>query len=68
VWASIAGLKSEGITALLVEQNVAQALALADRAYVIESGRIVKQGAASLLARDPGLREAYMGIKSEGKS
>ncbi len=68
VWAIIAGFKSEGTTTLLVEQNVARALALADRAYVIESGRIVKQGAASLLARDPGLREAYMGIKSEGRS
>jgi branched-chain amino acid transport system ATP-binding protein len=65
VWALIASLRAEGITALLVEQNVAKSLALADRAYVMEGGRIVKQGAASLLARDPGLREAYLGIRSQ---
>jgi ABC-type branched-subunit amino acid transport system ATPase component len=61
----LARLKAEGATILLVEQNVAEALALADRAYVLESGRVVKQGAASLLARDPGLREAYLGVRPE---
>jgi len=66
VFALIARLKAEGVTILLVEQNVAAALALADRAAVIESGRVVKQGAASLLARDPGLREAYLGLRREG--
>jgi branched-chain amino acid transport system ATP-binding protein len=65
VFALLARLKAEGTTMLLVEQNVAEALALADRAYVLESGRIVKQGAASLLARDPGLREAYLGLRRE---
>ncbi len=65
VFALIARLKAEGATILLVEQNVVEALALADRAYVIESGRIVKHGAASLLARDPGLREAYLGLSRE---
>lgn len=61
----LARLKREGATILLVEQNVAEALALADRAYVLESGRVVKEGAASLLARDPGLREAYLGVRPE---
>jgi branched-chain amino acid transport system ATP-binding protein len=61
----LARLKRDGATILLVEQNVAEALALADRAYVLESGRIVKEGAASLLARDPGLREAYLGVRPE---
>jgi branched-chain amino acid transport system ATP-binding protein len=61
----LARLKREGATILLVEQNVAEALALADRAYVLEGGRIVKEGAASLLARDPGLREAYLGVRPE---
>jgi branched-chain amino acid transport system ATP-binding protein len=65
VFALITRLKAEGATILLVEQNVAEALALADRAYVIESGRIVKQGAASLLARDAALREAYLGLRRE---
>ncbi len=65
VFALLARLKREGATILLVEQNVAEALALADRAYVLEGGRIVKQGAASHLARDPGLREAYLGLRPE---
>lgn len=65
VFALIARLKAAGATILLVEQNVAEALAVADRAYVIEGGRIVKEGAASLLARDPGLREAYLGLRRE---
>jgi branched-chain amino acid transport system ATP-binding protein len=66
VFALIARLKREGATILLVEQNVAEALALADRALVLESGRVVKAGAASLLASDPGLREAYLGLRREG--
>jgi branched-chain amino acid transport system ATP-binding protein len=65
VFALIARLKAEGATILLVEQNVAEALALADRAYVLESGRVVKAGAGSQLARDPDLREAYLGLRRE---
>lgn len=65
VFALIRRLREEGTTILLVEQNVSEALALADRAYVLESGRIVKSGAASLLARDPGLREAYLGLNRD---
>jgi branched-chain amino acid transport system ATP-binding protein len=65
VFALIARLKAEGATILVVEQNLAEALAVADRAYVVESGRVVKAGAASLLARDPGLREAYLGLRRE---
>jgi branched-chain amino acid transport system ATP-binding protein len=68
VFALIARLKAEGATILLVEQNVAEALALADRAYVLEGGRIVKEGAASLLACDQGLREAYLGLRREDSS
>ena len=67
VFALIRRLKAEGLTILLVEQNVSEALALADRAYVVESGRVVKAGAASLLARDPGLREAYLGLRREDR-
>ncbi len=65
VFALVAALKARGVTILLVEQNVIQALAVADRAYIIESGRIVREGAASLLARDPYLREAYLGLDPE---
>jgi branched-chain amino acid transport system ATP-binding protein len=58
-------IAARGVSILLVEQNVAEALAVADRAYVVEGGRVVKEGAASLLARDPGLREAYLGLRRE---
>ncbi len=65
VFALIAGLKTRGVTILLVEQNVFQALSIADRAYLIESGRIVREGAASLLARDRSFHEAYLGLEPE---
>ncbi len=50
------------LTILLVEQNVTEALEVASRAYVLERGRVVKEGAASDLANDPEVREAYMGV------
>jgi branched-chain amino acid transport system ATP-binding protein len=65
VFALIARMKAEGTTILLVEQNVAEALAVADRAYVLQSGRVVKSGAGPNLARDPELREVYLGLRRE---
>ncbi len=53
-----------GKTILLVEQNAFKALAVADRAYVLEQGRVVKQGRASEVAADPAVRAAYLGSKS----
>jgi len=58
----VSRLRDEGYTILLVEQNVRQALQIADRAYVLESGRIVKHGEAKELLEDPEVRRAYMGI------
>jgi branched-chain amino acid transport system ATP-binding protein len=51
----------QGTTLLLVEQNASRALALADRAYVMESGQITLQGAAHDLLHDPAVRAAYLG-------
>jgi branched-chain amino acid transport system ATP-binding protein len=51
-----------GVTVLLVEQNVFRTLTVADRAYVLESGRIVLEGKGSDLLADPHVREAYLGI------
>ncbi|MFN0301665.1 MAG: ABC transporter ATP-binding protein [Burkholderiales bacterium] len=59
---ALAQLNREGLTILLVEQNVAQTLKVASRAYVLESGRIVLQGAASALLDDPSVKRAYLGI------
>jgi branched-chain amino acid transport system ATP-binding protein len=50
------------LTVLLVEQNVADALEMANRAYVIERGRIVKTGTGATLIQDPEIQRAYMGL------
>lgn len=55
-------LKEEGRTILLVEQNANLALDIADRAYVLETGKIVKEGKASDLKSDPDVKAAYLGV------
>jgi branched-chain amino acid transport system ATP-binding protein len=54
-------IKSQGVTILLVEQNAAKALKIADRAYVLETGSITKEGSGSSLLKDPVVRAAYLG-------
>ncbi|HEY8414249.1 MAG TPA: ABC transporter ATP-binding protein, partial [Thermaerobacter sp.] len=51
----------DGVTILLVEQNAHQALQIADRAYVLETGRVVLSGPARELSDNPKVREAYLG-------
>lgn len=55
-------LHNEGITILLVEQNVRQTLAVADRAYVVENGRLALEGACRMLAESDHVRKAYLGL------
>ena len=55
-------INREGVTVLLVEQNVRQTLAMCDRAYVLENGRVVLQGTGKELSNDPHVKEAYLGI------
>jgi branched-chain amino acid transport system ATP-binding protein len=55
-------INREGVTVLLVEQNVRQTLALCDRAYVLENGRVVLQGTGKELLTDPHVKEAYLGL------
>jgi branched-chain amino acid transport system ATP-binding protein len=62
VFRIIRRLKDQGMTIILVEQNVAASLALADQAYVLETGRITLSGTGQTLLRDPRVREAYLGI------
>jgi len=61
VFAAIGGLSAEGVTILLVEQMAEQALALADRAYVLERGRIALEGPAATVRADPAVVDAYLG-------
>jgi branched-chain amino acid transport system ATP-binding protein len=62
VLSSIAGLRAKGIAALLVEQNMRAALKIADRAYVLRVGRIVRAGSATEIASAPDIQEAYLGV------
>jgi branched-chain amino acid transport system ATP-binding protein len=52
---------AQGVTILLVEQNASRALAIADRAYVMESGIITMNGEAKAMLSDPKVRAAYLG-------
>ena len=58
----LAAIQRDGVTVLLVEQDVQLALSGADRAYVLETGRIVHQGLAKVLIDDPAVQQAYWGL------
>ena len=57
----VRSINEEGISVLLVEQNATQALRAANRAYVLETGYVVKSGSGSELLDDPAVRAAYLG-------
>ena len=59
---TIRTLHDEGMTVVLVEQNVAASLKLANRAYVLENGRVALEGSGEELLADPRVREAYLGL------
>ncbi|RPI11044.1 MAG: ABC transporter ATP-binding protein [Zetaproteobacteria bacterium] len=67
IFDAIGRLKTAGLTILLVEQMAAQALALADRAYVLERGRIVLEGAAAEVRENPTVLQAYLGRTEHSK-
>ncbi len=58
----IQGLRHQGIAILLIEQNVRQTLEIADRAYVLENGRIVSEGKSAELLQDDHIKKAYLGL------
>ena len=62
VFSAILELKKSGLTILLIEQNVAESLALADFATVLESGKVVLAGTAADVAGNDGVRRAYLGL------
>jgi branched-chain amino acid transport system ATP-binding protein len=61
ILAAVTALRQDGVAVLLVEQNAAAALAVADRGYVLETGRVVQEGTGRALLADPRLRDAYLG-------
>jgi len=58
----IVEINKEGTTILLIEQNAARALQVANRGYVLETGRIVKEGTSKALLESPDVQRAYLGI------
>jgi branched-chain amino acid transport system ATP-binding protein len=61
VFASLARVRATGVGVLLVEQNARQSLAIGDRGYLLENGRVTGSGTAQQLLNDPGVRHAYLG-------
>ena len=59
---NVAALKTRGLTVLLVEQNAHAALGIADRAYVLETGRVTLSGESAMLRNDARVKEAYLGL------
>jgi branched-chain amino acid transport system ATP-binding protein len=68
LFASLRQVREAGVGLLLVEQNAQESLALADRGYLIENGKIVGSGTASALKSDPAVRRAYLGVLPGGKA
>ena len=68
IFAAIERLRAQGVTVLLVEQMAAQALALADRAYVLDRGRIVLEGPAREVRENPAVADAYLGRRAGGRA
>jgi branched-chain amino acid transport system ATP-binding protein len=62
LWELLGQLRDKGYTILLVEQNVRKTLQLANRAYVLQNGRIILEGAAADLVNNDTVRQAYLGI------
>ncbi|MEA3428500.1 MAG: ATP-binding cassette domain-containing protein, partial [Thermodesulfobacteriota bacterium] len=62
IFAMIRKIKEQGVTILLIEQNVTQTLAMCDRAYVLENGRIVLEGTGNELMENKQVKEAFLGI------
>lgn len=62
IFDAVQKIKDEGVTILLTEQHVAHALRMCDRAYIMETGRIVMHGPGKELLEDPKVKEKYLGV------
>ena len=62
IWTCLARLKGEGQAILVIDKNVGNLIALADRHYIVEKGRVVWSGGSPALAADPELQHRYLGI------
>lgn len=62
IFAAVQSIRAAGVTILLVEQRLSESLAIADRAYVLQTGRVILSGSASDIRDNPDVRRAYLGI------
>jgi branched-chain amino acid transport system ATP-binding protein len=62
ILAAVTRIRALGVTVLLVEQRLAESLEIADRAYVLQTGRVVMSGPAADIAADVDVRRAYLGM------
>jgi branched-chain amino acid transport system ATP-binding protein len=62
ILAAVQRIRERGVTVLIVEQRLAETLAIADRAYVLQTGRVVLSGPAPVIAQDAEVRRAYLGM------
>ena len=62
IFEAVVTIRKAGLTILLVEQRLAECLAIADRAFILKTGRVVMAGTAAEIAADPSIRAAYLGI------
>jgi branched-chain amino acid transport system ATP-binding protein len=65
IFSIVSEINAQGTTILLVEQNAAQALKRANRAYILATGEVIREGEAAALAEDPAVRTAYLGIETD---
>ena len=65
IFSIVTEINDQGTTILLVEQNAAQALRRAHRAYILSTGEVVREGEAAALGDDPAVRAAYLGVETE---
>ena len=62
IFDAVVAVRRSGVTVLIVEQRLAESLAIADRAYVLQTGRVVLSGTAAEVGADPEIRRAYLGL------
>jgi branched-chain amino acid transport system ATP-binding protein len=62
IFAAVKRIRDEGMTVLIVEQRMAECLDIADRAYILQTGRVLMQGAAADIKGNPDVRKAYLGL------
>ena len=62
IFAAVKRIRDAGMTVLIVEQRMAECLDIADRAYILQTGRVLMQGAASDIKGNPDVRKAYLGL------